>query len=169
MVYITVYHLYDHNTLIVRPMASRTDVFMNKAFKEVIEYLESKGCMPRLNVVDNSKCSKEAVEGAYCIDSIQDIDIQLVSLTRHHVNAAGKVITTFKENFITALPTLINTNHPMQLWELSQWTCHQLRHCASKLMKHNFHGDKIYQLLSNPPGWHRLPSTNGDNVYREST
>ena len=65
-------YLYDCNTFIIRPMASHTDAFMVKAFEEVIEYFDSKGCTPRLNVMDNT--CHNAVK-AYITS--QDIDIQL--------------------------------------------------------------------------------------------
>ena len=115
MVYIMVCYLHDRNTVIVRSMASRTNAFIVKAFKEVIKYFDSKGCTPILNVMDK-KCFK-AVEEAYI--SSQDVDIQLDSPRNHHVNAAEKAIVTFKEHFIAALPTLINIIHSMQLWDKS--------------------------------------------------
>ncbi len=44
------------------------------------------------------------------------IGIQLVPPHNHRVNAAGRVIATFKEHFIAALAT-VDAHCPLQLWD----------------------------------------------------
>ena len=101
-------YIYDYNTVIAHTMVSRTDASMVKAFKEVIGYFDSKGCKPGFNMID-SACSKTVKE---VLSASQDIDIR-VAPRNHCVNAAEKVIATFKEHFIAVFPTL-NNNCPLQ-------------------------------------------------------
>ena len=89
MQYIFVCYAYQQNAILVRPMKSRTDVYMAAAYKEIYKYLNEKGFKPTLNVTDN-ECSK-AVQN-YMLS--QDVDCQMVELDSHHVNATERAIQT---------------------------------------------------------------------------
>ena len=91
MQYILVAYVYDINTIMARPMQNRSSESMQKASQDIIAHLDSKGCKPRLNVMDN-ECSKIVEQ---CVTS-QNIDIQLVPPANHRVNAAKRAIATFK-------------------------------------------------------------------------
>jgi hypothetical protein len=83
MIYIFVAYIYDLNSIIVRPMASRTDTSFIAAFTKVFAILSAQNYQPALNVMDN-KCSK-AVEKYICANRMT---IQLVPPHNHCVNAA---------------------------------------------------------------------------------
>jgi len=109
--YICVAYVYDINIILARPMQNRSAESMQKAFQDIITHLDSKGCKPRLNVMDNECCKiiKQYITS-------QNIDIQLVPPETHRVNAAKRAIATFKEHFIAALAT-IDSNCLLQLWD----------------------------------------------------
>ena len=58
----------------------------------------------------DNKCSKTVK--SYITKN--EIDIQFVEARNHRVNAAERVIATFKDHFITGLAT-VDTNCPIQL------------------------------------------------------
>jgi hypothetical protein len=92
-------------------MASRTDASFIAAFTKVFAILRDRNYQPALNVMDN-KCSK-AVEKHIRANRLM---IQLVPPYNHRVNAAGRAIGIFKENFVAALAT-VNNLCPLQLWD----------------------------------------------------
>jgi hypothetical protein len=92
-------------------MPSRTDASMVLAFTEVITILKAGNYQPSLNVMDN-KCSA-TVENYI---RSEKINIQLIPLHNHQVNAAEQAIATFKEHFIAALATM-DMHCPLQLWD----------------------------------------------------
>ena len=57
MQYIFVCYMYEVDSILVRPMKSRSDEFFVAAYKEMYKELEVKGFKPTLNVTDN-KCYK---------------------------------------------------------------------------------------------------------------
>ncbi len=111
MQYIFVAYVYDLNAIIVCAMPSCTDASMVTAFTKVITILKAGGYQPALNVMNN-ECS--AAVKKYIRS--ENINIQLVPLHNHHVDAAEYAITTFKEHFIAALVTM-DTHCPLQLWD----------------------------------------------------
>jgi hypothetical protein len=111
MQYICVAYVYDLNAIIVCAMPSRTDASMVTAFTEVITTLKTGEYHPALNVVDN-ECSA-AVEKYI---RSEQINIQLVPLHNHRVNAAERAIATLIEHFIAALAT-VDMHCPLQLWD----------------------------------------------------
>jgi hypothetical protein len=102
MQYIFVACIYDLNTIIVQPMPSCTNSLVIATFSKVFAILHAQDYQPALKVIDN-KCSK-AVE-----KHIQSnkVNIQLVPLHNHRVNAAKRAITTFKVHFVTTLARLL--------------------------------------------------------------
>ena len=57
MQYVSVCYAYESNTIFVRPMTKRSDESFVQAYKEINEYVGTKGFKPTLNVTD-SECSK---------------------------------------------------------------------------------------------------------------
>jgi len=92
-------------------MPSKNDKAMIADFKDILATLNTRGYVPTLNVMDN-ECSK-AVEAHIQSHSM---DIHLIPPHNHHVNAAERAITTFKEHFISALAT-VDKDCPLQLWD----------------------------------------------------
>ena len=109
MHYMFVAYIYDLNAILVRAMPSKNDGAMIAAFKEILATLNTRGYAPTLIVMDN-ECSK-AVEAHI---RSHNMDIHLIPPHNHHVNAAERVIATFKEHFISALAT-VNKDCPLQL------------------------------------------------------
>ena len=52
-----VFYAYEAHEILVRPMKNRGDESFVQAYKEIYEYLGTKGFKPTLNVTDN-ECSK---------------------------------------------------------------------------------------------------------------
>jgi hypothetical protein len=111
MQHIFVAYVYDLNTIIVRPMPSRTDASFITAFTDIFNVLRARQYQPALNVMDN-KCLK-AVEKHIHHNTVE---IQLVPPHNHRVNVAKRAIGTFKEHFVAALAT-VDMNCPLQLWD----------------------------------------------------
>ncbi len=110
MQYIFVAYVYDLNAIIVCAMLYCTDASMVTAFTKVITILKAGGYQPALNVMEN-ECSTTVKK---YIKS-ENINIQLVPLHNHCVDAAERAIATFKEHFIAALATM-DKHCPLQLW-----------------------------------------------------
>ncbi len=70
------------------------------AYKTQFEFLESKGHKIRSNVMDN-QCTKQIKK----FFTAKDCNLLLVEPHNHRVNAAERVIQTFKDHFISALAT----------------------------------------------------------------
>jgi hypothetical protein len=98
---IFVAYIYDLNSIIVQPMPSRTDSFFIAALSEVFAILCAHDYQPALNMMDN-KCSKAVQKH---IQS-NKMNIQLVPLHNHCINAAERAIATFKKHFVAALATV---------------------------------------------------------------
>ena len=90
MQYIFVCYVYEANSILVKPMKSRTDESYVEAYKEMYEELEANGFKPTLNVTDN-ECSK-AVQNYI---TSQNVNYQLVEPDSHQANAAERAIQTF--------------------------------------------------------------------------
>jgi len=111
MLYLFVAYVYDINAIIIRAIPNRQETTLQKAFEDVVEYLDDRGCKPTLNVMDN-ECSK--VVEKYI--KKENIDIQFVPPHNHRANAAERAIKTVKEHFISGLAT-VHYDCPLQLWD----------------------------------------------------
>jgi hypothetical protein len=93
------------------PITGLDDVCIFNAYKLNFDDLKHKGYKPTLNIMDNqaTKYIKKFLTKEEC-------RLQLVELHNHRVTAAEQAIQTFKDAFISALPT---TNHDfsLQLWD----------------------------------------------------
>ena len=110
MQYIFVCYAYKPNAILVHPMKSRVTTEMVGAYTQIYKYLTAKGYKPKLNITNN-ECSK-AVQNYI---TSQDVQWQLVEQNNHCVNAAERLIQTFKNHFIAGLATVDRT-FPLYLW-----------------------------------------------------
>jgi hypothetical protein len=111
MQYIFVAYIYNLNGTIVRPMPSQTNAPFIAAFTKIFTVLRARNYHQALNIMDN-ECSK-AVEAHICANKM---NIQLIPLHNHHINAVECATATFKEHFIAALVT-VDMLCPLQLWD----------------------------------------------------
>jgi hypothetical protein len=109
MQYVFMAYIYNLNAILVCIMPSKNYGAMIVAFTDILAILNAHGYAPMLNVIGN-KCSK-AIK-AHIRNN--HMDIHLVSLHNHQVNAAKRTIATFKEHFMSAL-TAVNRNFQLQL------------------------------------------------------
>ena len=93
----------------MRPMKSRSDESMVKAFTDIYAYLKTKNLQPKLHVLDN-ECSK-AVQ---TFIKSNGTDIQIVEPHNHSVNAAEPAVKAIKYHVIAGLAT-VDINCPLQL------------------------------------------------------
>ena len=98
MQYICVLYDYDSNAILVEPMKSRSDADMEKSYNKLYYYLTDRGWTPKFNVMDN-----EASTAIKKLLTQRDDTFQLVKPHNHCVNAAERVIHTFKNHFIAGL------------------------------------------------------------------
>jgi hypothetical protein len=108
--FLVVYH-YESNTILALPMPSLNGNTIFAAYKTQFEVLESKGHKIKLNVMDN-QCTKQIKKFL----TKKDCDLMLVEPHNHRVNAAKRMIQTFKDHFISALATT-DSEFPLQLWD----------------------------------------------------
>jgi hypothetical protein len=109
MQYIFVPYIYNLSAIIVRPMPFSTDYSFIATFSKVFAILHDCDYQPALNMMYN-ECSK-AVEKHIRANKM---NIQLVPLHNHRVNAAEHAIAMFKEHFVAALAT-VDMLCPLQL------------------------------------------------------
>jgi hypothetical protein len=100
MQYVFVAYVYDINAIIVQPTPSCTNASFISTFSKIFAILRACDYQPTLNVMDN-KCSK-AIEK---YTRTNKMDIQLVPMNNHRVNASERAIATFKEHCVAALAT----------------------------------------------------------------
>ena len=93
----------------MRPMKSRSDESMVKAFTDIYAHLKTKHLQPKLHVLDN-KCSK-AVQ---TFIKSNGTDIQIVEPHNHSENAAEPAVKAIKYHAIVGLTT-VDINCPLQL------------------------------------------------------
>ena len=110
--YIFVAYIYKINSILMRPMKSRSDESMWKAFKDIYAYLKTKNIQPKLHDLDN-ECSK-AVQ---TFINSNGTNIQIVGPHNHSVIAAEPAVKAIKYHVITGLAT-VDINCPLQLWDL---------------------------------------------------
>ena len=108
--YLIVYH-YESNAILGLPISGFDDNTVFAAYKTQFEFLESKGYMIILNVMDN-QCTKQIKK----ILTNNKCELMLVEPHNHPVNAAERAIQTFIDHFISALATA-DSKFPLQLWD----------------------------------------------------
>jgi hypothetical protein len=108
--FLVVYH-YKTNAILALPTSCFSNEIIFAVYKQQYEMLESKGCMIRLNVMDNqaSQTIKKFLTKNQC-------KLMLVEPHIHRVNAAERAIQIFKDHFVSALATT-DSKFPLQLWD----------------------------------------------------
>jgi hypothetical protein len=76
-----------------------------------IKNSRSKGCIPKLQTLDN-----EALAALKNYFTVNDIAYQLVPPHCHRRNAAERAIRTFKEHIVAGLSS-VDPSFPMHLWD----------------------------------------------------
>jgi hypothetical protein len=109
--YLIAYH-YESNAILGLPISGFNDNTVFAAYKTQFEFLESKGYMIKINVMDN-QCRKQIKK--FLTD--KDCKLMLVEPHNHRVNVAERAIQTFKDHFISALATT-DSEFPLQLWDM---------------------------------------------------
>ena len=96
--------IYDHdsNAILARPLKTKSGLEQLQNIKEIHHYLNTRGIHPKLHVIDN-ECPQSVKD--YILHN-KKIDLLLVPLYMHHVNAAENAINSFKNHFIVGLATL---------------------------------------------------------------
>jgi hypothetical protein len=106
--FLIVYH-YESNAILGLPISGFNDNTVFAAYKTQFEFLESKGCKIKLNVMDN-QCTKHIKKFL----TKKDCELMLVEPHNHHVNVAEHAIQTFKDHFISAL-AMTDSKFPLLL------------------------------------------------------
>ena len=109
--YVLVVYDYDSNHIFAEPLTSRQAANIYKAYRTIIERLDSAGLKPQLVLLDN-ECS--ALLKGYMHK--ERIDFQLVPPYQHRRNAAERAIRTWKNHFI-ALICAADDGFPLHLWD----------------------------------------------------
>ena len=87
------------------------DITIFEAYKRNFEMLEAKGFKVKLNVMDN-QATKHIIE--FLIE--HKCKVQLVKPGNKRLNAAKRVIQTWKDALIAAIATT-DSDFPLQLWD----------------------------------------------------
>ena len=119
--YIMVVLDYDSNSILTRPLPSRSQHHLLQAFSSINEYLTSVGRTPKFVRIDNEA---PTILKQYMTTS--KIKYQIVPPHNHRRNYAEKAINSFKDHFITGL-TSLNKSFPLKLW------CRLLPHAQDSL------------------------------------
>jgi hypothetical protein len=111
--------------------------------------LESKGHVIRLNIMDNqaSQTIKKFLTKNQC-------ELMLVEPHNHQVNAAERVIQTFKDHFVSVLATT-NSNFLLQLWNRF---APQVKNTLNMLRPSRINPNMLaYEAVHSPYYWNRFP------------
>lgn len=102
----------DSNAILVKPMTTRKDREMQRAYKALLQRLKQVGITPRKHILDNevSTAMKNMIKDKLLMQ------LELVPLHCHRRNAAKVAIRNFKTYFLSVLA---GTSHdfPISLWD----------------------------------------------------
>jgi hypothetical protein len=144
-----VLHHYKSNCILSTPIAGLDDKSIFEAYKTRFKELKSKGFKPKLNVMDN-----QAMKHIKKFLTKNECKHQLVEPHNHQVNAAERVIQTFKDAFIAALTTA-DSNFLLQLWdEITPQVQDMLNMMRASRVDPTI---SAYEDLNGPYDWNRYP------------
>jgi hypothetical protein len=109
--YLLIVYEYDSNYIHAETMIDRTGPVIIAAYQRSIALLQSRGCKPLLQRLDN-----EATGALQEFRVASDIDLKLAPPHVHRRNAAERAIRTFKNHFIAGLCST-NPYFPLNLWD----------------------------------------------------
>ncbi len=102
---------YESNAILATPLAGLGNISIFNAYKRYFKDLSAKGFKPKLNVMDN-----QATKHIKQFLTEKDCKLQVVKPHNHQVNAAKRMIQTFKVVFIAALTTT-DSDFTLQFWD----------------------------------------------------
>jgi hypothetical protein len=146
--FLVMYH-YETNAIFAILIPGLDSKSILEAYKNIFEYLVSKGYKPKVNVMDNqaTKAIKEYLVTQQC-------ELQLVEPHNHQVNAAERAIQTFKNRFTGALSTT-DSEFPVQLLDK---LAPQVQDSINLLQPSQIDPTKsAYEILEGPYDWNRYP------------
>jgi hypothetical protein len=146
--FLVVYH-YKSNAILVLPNTNFTNDTILATYQQQFKLLESKGHQIKVNVMDNqaSKIIKKYLTTQQC-------DNLLVKPNNHRVNAAERVIQTFKAHFISA-PETTDSDFPLQLWD---WLTPQVEATLNMLRPSCIDPTMLaYEAVHRPYDWNHFP------------
>ena len=110
MVAIFIVYNWTMNAILATPVKNMAEEKIVGCFKQKITYLTKRGFKAILNIIDNvaSKAVQVYLEA-------ENVNIQLVEPHNHRVNAAERLIQTFKNHLSAGLSTC-NASLPSLLW-----------------------------------------------------
>jgi hypothetical protein len=108
--YVMIVYDYDSNAILAKPLTSRTEAELLRAYTKLHTYLCDRGLKPILQRLDN-----EAPGKLRHFMTNNDVSFQLVPPHDHRRNAAEKAIATWKDHFVSALSTT-DPAFPLHLW-----------------------------------------------------
>jgi hypothetical protein len=108
--YIMILYDYDSNAILAKPLKSKSEGEMIRAYSKLHEYLSDRGLKPRLQKLDN-----ECPIGLKRLMKQNEVDYQLVPPHIHRRNSAERAISSWKNHFIVGLSST-DKQFPMHLW-----------------------------------------------------
>jgi hypothetical protein len=108
--FFVLYH-FESNAILATPIVGLDNMSIFIADEIYFKDLTAKGFKPKLNIMDN-----QATEHIKKFLTKNKCKLQIVEPHDHHVNAAKRVIQTFKAAFIAALATT-DSDFSLQLWD----------------------------------------------------
>ena len=117
MRYIMMFHDYDSNAILGRPIRNRTGAELLQTFKEVHKYLCDRGLRPQYHVMDN-----ECPNALKQFMREENMTFQLTPAEMHRTNTAERAIRTGKNHFLAGLAST-DPSFPAALWDqlFEQW------------------------------------------------
>jgi hypothetical protein len=108
--YIMVLVEIDSNAILVKPMTSKNDAEMQRAYLRLLQRLKRQGVQVKKHILDNecSESMKEVIR--------ETCKLELVQPGCHRCSIAKVVTKTFKQHFISVL-TGTAANFPLSLWD----------------------------------------------------
>ena len=102
----------DSNAILVKPLKSRKDAELTRAYHVLVMRLKNAGIVPRRHVLDNkvSSAMKDVIRDKY------KMEMELVPPGCHRRNAAEVAIRNFKAHFLSVLAGVAD-DFPLTLWD----------------------------------------------------
>jgi len=109
--YVLIAYVYDTNTILYRPLKSKTAEELQSTYDELYSYLTKRGCKPTFHRVDNelSHDTQQLLEQTF------GAIVEIVPPQCHRRNAAERAIRTAK-NHLIAILCATHDKFPLKLW-----------------------------------------------------
>ncbi len=148
--YIMVMVEIDSNAILVKPMKSRKDEEMIRAYNALLLRLKQAGIVPKKHVLDNKV--SENMKNHIC--NTCKFNMELVSPGCHQRNAAEVAIHNFKAHFLSILAGIAD-DFPPSLWD---WLLPQTKITINLIQQSNATPNvSAYTHLSGPFDYNKMP------------